>query len=123
MSPSTRVLRILGSALAGALGFGLGYYAGLFSVLSIWGLEVNEVWYPVFTVGFGSLFAGGAIAFTVKRSARVGAIITAVGLGAILIIATIAIDGALEMIIFGGLAIAVATSIVVRTRSSNTLFT
>lgn len=119
----TKAMRVAGSAVAGAIGFVLGFYVGVFAVLSIWGLDAESVWYPVLTTSLGSLFAGGGIALTVRRTRRLAAIVTALALGALLVMVVVGIDAGLAVAAVGGLTLVVVTAAVTRAGSGNALFT
>lgn len=101
--------------LAGAIGFLLGFYAGFFLVLSIWGLEAAGVPFVVFTGGFGSIVAGAAIAWTVASGRKWPAFLTTVGLGIVLIGASLLFDPDAAALAVGGLFVVVVTSILMRT--------
>lgn len=115
MDTSSTIARIAGSVLAGAAGFLVGFYAGLFLVLSIWGLESDEVAFVSFTGGLGSIVAGAAIAWTVAGSRKLLAFITTVGLGIFLMGASFLFDADPVAIGVGGFLVVVVTSILVRT--------
>lgn len=109
-----RLLGTLGSALAGTVGFGVGFYLVFFVVLGIWGLDFDASLLPVIGGGLGSLFAGGAIALTVGRRKRLAAIGVGAGLGVLLILAVVGLDGDFGWLMIGGLALAIVTAGLVR---------
>jgi hypothetical protein len=113
--------RIAGSALAGAVAFLVGFYAGLFVVLSIWGLEASGVAFVALTGGLGSMAAAGAIALTVSESRRSSAVITALALGVVLIGSILAFDGDALALAIGGVVLAIVASTLVRTGMVDTL--
>lgn len=115
MDTSSTLARIVGSALTGAVGFLVGFYAGFFLILSIWGLEAAGVTFVVFTGLFGSLVAGAAIAWTVPSSRKWPAFLTTVGLGIVLIGASFLFDADAAAHGIGGVLVVVVTSILVRT--------
>lgn len=108
------LLKTLGSVLAGAVGFAVGFYAAFFLILGIWGLEFDSLAFPLIGGGSASLFAGIAIALTVSRSRRVPAILTALGLGLILAVLLIAISGDVGALALGGLLLVVLTAVLTR---------
>lgn len=112
---SSTIARIAGSVLAGAVGFLVGFYAGFFLVLSIWGLEAAGVAFVVLTGGLGSIAAGAAIAWTVSDARRWPAFLTTVGLGIVLIGASFLFDADAVAHGIGGLVIVVVASVLVRT--------
>jgi len=112
---SSTIARIAGSVLAGALGFFVGFYTGLFLILSIWGLEAAGLTFVVFTGGFGSIVAGAAIAWTVASGRKWPAFFTTVGLGIVLIGASLLFDADAAAHGIGGLVVVIVTSIFVRT--------
>jgi len=112
---SSNLLRIAGSALAGAVAFGAGFYAGLFLVLSIWGLEASGVVFVAMTGGLGSIAAAGAIASTVSASRRSAAVITALALGVVLIGSVLAFDADALAMAIGGVVLAIVASTLLRT--------
>lgn len=114
MDSSSLFARIAGSALAGAIGFAVGFYAGFFIVLSIWGLDTGGVAFVMFTGGFGALAAGAGIALTVQPEHRRSAFLTSGGLGALLILTILVIDGDAGALAVGGLLVVVATAGLVR---------
>lgn len=115
MDTSSTIARIAGSVLAGALGFFVGFYAGLFLILSIWGLEAAGVTFVVFTGGFGVIVAGAAIAWTVASGRKWAAFLTTVGLGIVLIGTSLVLDADAAAHAIGGLVVVVAASVLVRT--------
>lgn len=112
---SSTIVRIVGSVLAGAGGFLVGFYAGFFLVLSIWGLEAAGVAFVVFAGGLGSAVAGAAIAWTVTGGRKWPAFLTTVGLGIVLIGASFVFDADAAALGVGGLLVVVVTSTLVRT--------
>ncbi len=112
---SSTLARIVGSVLAGAAGFLVGFYAGFFLVLSIWGLEAAGVPFVVFTGGLGSIVAGAAIAWTVSGGRKWPAFLTTLGLGIVLIGASFLLDTDAAALGVGGLLVVVVTAILVRT--------
>lgn len=115
MDTSSTIARIAGSVLAGAAGFLVGFYAGLFLILSIWGLAAAGLTFVVFTGGFGSIVAGAAIAWTVTSGRKWPAFLTTVGLGIVLIGASLLFDADAAAHGIGGLVVVVVASILVRT--------
>ncbi len=115
MDTSSIIARIAGSVLAGAGGFLVGFYAGFFLILSIWGLEAAGVTFVVFTGGLGSIVAGAAIAWTVASGRKWPAFLTTVGLGIVLIGASVLLDADAAAHGIGGLVVVVVASILVRT--------
>ncbi|MGD2042817.1 MAG: hypothetical protein PVJ28_04140 [Acidimicrobiia bacterium] len=112
---NSKLTRIAGSTLAGAVGFAAGFYTGFFLLLSIWGLEVDELAFVFIAGGFGVLFAGAAIAFTVTRSRRLSAILTAVGLGVVMLPLLLLFDADAGGMAIGGLALVILTATLIRT--------
>lgn len=121
METSSTPARIAGSVLAGAIGFLVGFYAGFFLVLSIWGLGAAGVEFVIFTGGLGSITAGGAIAWTVASGRKWTAFLTTVGLGVLLIATAFLIDADAAALGVGGLVVAVVASILVRTGITDTM--
>ncbi len=115
MDISSTIARIAGSALAGGIGFVVGFYAGFFLILSIWGLEAAGATFVVFTGVLGSIVAGAAIAWTVASVRKWPAFLTTVGLGIVLIGASLLFDADAAAHGIGGLVVVVVTSILVRT--------
>lgn len=115
METSSAPARIVGSVLAGAIGFLVGFYTGFFLVLSIWGLGAAGVAFVIFTGGLGSIAAGGAIAWTVTSGRKWTAFFTTVGLGVLLIGAVFVSGADAAALGIGGLVVAVVASILVRT--------
>lgn len=109
------IKQVLGTAGAGAIGFAAGFYAGFFLILSVWGLEFEGDLFPVITIGFGSVLAGIAMAFTVKKSRRRQAVLTSVVLGALLIAVVVAFAADVGVIALGGVLLVVFAGILVRT--------
>ncbi len=114
-------VRVVGSSLAGAVGFFIGFYVGFFVVLSIWGLAADEVAFVLVTGVLGTLTAGGAIAFTVGESRRLAAFVISLGLGVVLVPAVLAFDSDVVAIAIVGLVIVVVTSVLVRIGTSDVL--
>jgi hypothetical protein len=112
---SSKISQIAGSALAGAVAFGVGFYAGLFIVLSIWGLEATSVVFVALTGGLGSLAAAGAIAWTVSAPRRSSAVVTAVALGVVLVCSVLVFDGDALALAIGGVVLTIVASTMVRT--------
>lgn len=112
--------RIAGSTIAGAGGFALGFYTGLYLVLSIWGLETDELAFVFVAGGLGVLFAGGAIAMTVSSSRRWPAMVTAVGLGVVMLPLLLLLDSDPVGMAVGGLILVTLTSTLVRTGAFDT---
>lgn len=112
---NSKLTGIAGSTLAGAVGFAAGFYTGFFLLLSIWGLEVDELAFVFIAGGFGVLFAGAAIAFTVTRSRRLSAILTAVGLGVVMLPLLLLFDADAGGMAIGGLALVILTATLIRT--------
>lgn len=121
MDISSTIARIAGSALAGGIGFLVGFYAGLFLILSIWGLEAAGVTFVVFTGGLGSIVAGAAIAWTVASGRKWPAFLTTVGLGIVLIAASLLFDADAAAHGIGGLVVVVVASILVRTGTTDVM--
>lgn len=115
MDTSSTIARIVSSVLAGAIGFVLGFYAGLFLILSIWGLEAAGLTFVVFTGGFGAIVGGAAIAWTVASGRKWPAFLITVGLGILLIAASLLFDADAAAHGIGGLVVVVVASILVRT--------
>lgn len=101
--------------MAGAIGFLVGFYAGFFLILSMWGLEAAGVTFVVFTGALGSIVAGAAIAWTVASGRKWPAFLTTVGLGIVLIGVSLLFDADAAAHGIGGLVVVVVTSILVRT--------
>ena len=114
MENSSQLVRIAGSILAGAVGFAFGFYAGFFLLLSIWGLETDELAFVFVAGGLGVLFAGLAIAFTVSRSRRWSAVVTAAGLGVVLLPLLLLFDADPAGMAIGGLILVAVTSALTR---------
>lgn len=112
---SSTIARIVGSVLAGAVGFLVGFYAGFFLVLSIWGIEAPGLAFVLLTGGLGSIVAGAAIAWTVSGVRKWPAFLTTVGLGTLLIGVSFLFDTDAAALAIGGLLVVVMTSILVRT--------
>lgn len=115
MDISSTTARIAGSALAGALGFLVGFYAGFFLALSIWGLETDELAFVAFTGGFGSMAAGAAIAWTVSSGRKLAAFLTALALGILAMAISFLFDADPVALGIGGFLVVVATATLVRT--------
>ncbi|REK11853.1 MAG: hypothetical protein DWQ40_11930 [Actinobacteria bacterium] len=111
--------KILGSALAGAIGFGVGYYAAFFVVLSIWGLDFDVSWFPVVGGVVASLGAGLGIALTVRQGRKAAAVVAALVLGAVLVTVVMALNADFGFMAVGGLVLAVLTALVIRTGLSD----
>lgn len=106
---------VLGSTVAGAFGFAVGFYVGLFIILSIWGLDADAVAFPLITLATGSLVCGGAVALTVGGSGpSVTALSIAVGAGAVIAMGLVALDGSFEALIGSGLVIAFTAALSAR---------
>lgn len=109
-----RLLPALGSAIAGAVGFLSGYYAAFFVVLSFWGLGFDASFFPL-AVGIpAGLAAGGAIALTVAGPRRLPAFLIAGGLGVILTVLIMVLNGDAGAMLVWGVVLMVATSLIVR---------
>lgn len=108
---------------AGVAGFALGFYTGVFVALGVFGLDAGSLWYPAWTTGLGSLFAGIAIALTVRSARRWAALITAIALGAMLVMVVVAVDAHIAVMIVGGLILVAVTAAITRSGSGNALFT
>lgn len=121
MDSSSVLARVAGSTLAGAIGFVVGFYAGFFAVLSIWGLDTGAVAFVVFTGGLGALAAGVGIALTVQPERRRVAILTSGGLGLLLMLTVLAIDGDAGAMAVGGLLVVVATAALVRSGATDAM--
>lgn len=115
MNTSSTSARIAGSTLAGAVGFFIGFYAGFFLVLSIWGLETSEVAFVAFTGGLGSIAAGAAIAWTVRSDRKLAAFVTTVGLGLLLMASSFLFDADVVALGIGGFLVVAAASTLTRT--------
>lgn len=111
---SSLFARIAGSAFAGAVGFAVGFYAGFFLLLGIWGLETDELAFILIAGGLGVVFAGAAVAFTVARARRWPAILTAVGLGVVVLPLLLLVDADPAGVAIGGLILVILTSALVR---------
>lgn len=107
-------LKVAGSALAGAVGFAVGFYAALYLILSIWGLSFDAGVFPVIGGGLGSLLAGVAIALTVSRERRVQSVVTSLGFGLILVLILLLTNADAGAMAIGGLALVILTAFVVR---------
>jgi len=114
MAESPIFVRILGSAVSGAIGFVIGFYAGFFVLLSIWGLETGELAFVLIAGGAGVLASGGAIAFTVRRGRKRAAFLTTTVLGLVLLALILVIDGDFGVLVVGGLILVIAVSFLVR---------
>jgi hypothetical protein len=101
--------------LAGAVGYVVGFCAGFFLLLSTWGLETDELAFVVIAGGLGVLFAAVSIALTVSRARRWRALLSAIGLGVILVPVSLAFDADPVGMALGGLAVATLTSVLTRT--------
>lgn len=112
---NSQFARIAGSALVGAVGFAAGFYAGFFLLLSIWGLETDELAFIFIAGGLGVLFAGAAIAFTVSSSRRWTAVLTAVGLGVVMLPLLLLLEADPGGMAIGGLVLVILTSALIRT--------
>lgn len=121
MDSSSVLARVAGSALAGAIGFVVGFYAGFFVVLSIWGLDTGAVAFVVFAGGMGTLAAGVGIALTVQPERRRAAFLTAGGLGVLLMLTMLAIDGDAGALALGGLLMVVVTAGLVRSGATDAM--
>ena len=122
MDGSSSVLaRIAGSAFAGAVGFVVGFYAGFFVVLSIWGLGTGAVAFVVFTGGLGTVAAGAGIAFTVQPERRRAALLTSGGLGVLMVTTMLAFDGDAGALAVGGLLVALLTAGLVRSGATDAM--
>lgn len=118
---SSLLARIAGSALAGAIGFVVGFYAGFFVVLSIWGLDTGAVAFVVFAGGMGALAAGAGIALTVQPERRRVAFLTSGGLGVLLLLTMLVIDGDAGALALGGLLMVVVTAGLVRAGATDAM--
>lgn len=107
------------SALVGAVGFAIGFYAGLFALLEAAGLSASGTLFTVVTGGAASLLAGSAIALTVSEGRRAHAVLTAIGLGLALVVVMLALDADAGAMAVGGLILVVATALLVRTGTSS----
>ncbi|MFP3883617.1 MAG: hypothetical protein ACLFRT_03305 [Actinomycetota bacterium] len=115
MDTSSTIVRIAGSVLAGAVGFLVGFYAGFFLALSIWGLGAAGPAFVISTGGLGSVAAGAAIAWTVATGRKWPAFLTTLGLGVVLIVVSFLVDADAAALAIGGLLVVVVASILVRT--------
>ena len=105
--------------LLGAVGFAIGFYAGFFLILSIWGLEFQGFWFPVVTGLFGSGLAGVAMMPTVPEGQRSKPVATALGLGTIMAFVMAALDTDAGAMAIGGLLLVIVTSFVVHVFLTN----
>lgn len=103
------------SALAGAVGFAVGFYAGFFLILSIWGLEVDELAFVFIAGGLGVLSASAAIALTVSGNRRWPAVLTTVGLGVVMLPLLLLLEADPGGMAIGGLILVILTSALIRT--------
>lgn len=108
------IKQVLGTAGAGAVGFAIGFYAGFFLILSVWGLEFEDGVFPLITIGIASVVAGIAMALTVQESQRARAVLTSIVLGAVLIGVVLAIGGDVGAIAVGGALLVLIAGILVR---------
>ncbi len=115
MTIAPQIARIFGSTLAGAVGYVVGFYAGFFLLLSTWGLDTDELAFVVIAGGLGVLFAAVSIALTVSRARRWRALLSAIGLGVILVPLSLVFDADPVGMALGGLAVATLTSALTRT--------
>lgn len=115
----TSIKELALSAMVGAVGFAIGFYAGLFALLEATGLSASGTVFTVVTGGLGSLLAGIAIALTVSDGRRMHAVLTAVGLGLALVAVMSALDADAGAMAVGGLVLVVATALLVRTGVSS----
>lgn len=120
---SRETTRVAISVVAGAAGFTVGFYAGLRLGSSIWGLNTGALWIPALTAGLGSVLAGLAIALTVSDTRRWAAIVTAVALGAMLVLVVVAVEAGVVVTVVGGLALVAVTAVVSRAGPGNALLT
>lgn len=116
------VKQVLGTVAAGAVGFAVGFYAGFFVILSIWGLEFEGDFFPVITIAFASLLAGVAMALTVEKSRRAQAMLTSLALGAVLIGVVVMIGGDVGTIALGGILLVIIAGFLVRSGSTDAAF-
>ena len=104
-------LRALGTIAAGSVGFAIGFYLGLFVILSIWGLDTGGAAFPVLTMAGGSAVAGLAMASTVTPMARrVRAFATAVVVGGCCLGVILLIDGDFESLWIAGIVVVLLTT-------------
>ena len=108
-----QILPTLGSALAGAVGFLAGYYAAFFLVLGIWGLDSASI-IPLAAGIPASLAAGGAIALTVSSPRKLPAFLTALGLGLILTILIMVLNGDAGAMLAWGVILMIVAALIVR---------
>jgi hypothetical protein len=114
MQTTSLFVRIARSSLAGAIGFAVGFYAGFFLLLSIWGLDTGEMAFIFIAGGLGVLCAGVAIAFTVSTSRRRSAILTTLALGAVVLPLLLLFDADPVGMAIGGLTLVILTSALIR---------
>ncbi|MGD2060246.1 MAG: hypothetical protein PVF87_05245 [Acidimicrobiia bacterium] len=115
MAKVSQLARIGGSTLAGAVGYVVGFYAGLFVLLSSWGLETDELAFVVVAGGLGVVVAGVAVALTVSRARRWRAFLATIGLGVVLVPLLLLFDADPVGMALGGLAMVAVTSTLTRT--------
>lgn len=97
-------LKIVGSALAGAVGFLGGFYLTFFLVGAFWGLDFDWGVFPLIAGVIGGGFAGGAVAATVSEPRRLQGFLTGVGFGVVLslFLTIVGADGG-AMILWGAI--------------------
>lgn len=108
--------KVIGTAFVGALGFAVGFYAGFFSILAIWGFQFESVLFPIITGGLASAVAGLGMAFTVPSDSRLKTILTTIGLGVVLIAVIGILNADVGAMAVGGLIVVIIAAIVARTQ-------
>lgn len=107
--------------LAGAVGFLVGFYGGFFLILSIWGLEADELAFVFIAGGLGVIASGAAIAFTLRSTRRWAAFFTNALLGVALLVIVLVFDADAAAMAVGGLILVLATSVLARTGKLDTV--
>ena len=112
-------LRVIGVFVAGAVGFGIGVYAGLYAYLAATGLEDGPWQYLAVTWGGGCMVAGAAAALAAPATARLWRTVmlaaVAVALAGFVLLAVF--DGGYDQVIFGGFAAVAVLTATASTRS------
>lgn len=88
-------------------------------VLSIWGLDVDELAFVFLAGGAGVVVAGAAIALTMSSARRWAAFLVDVALGVFLLVLVLIIDADAAAMAIGGFIIVLVTSILVRTGTTD----
>lgn len=108
------VVQVLGTLVAGAIGYFTGLYGTVFLVVTIWGFGVESFLFIIITIGTASVVAGIAMALTVRKSRRMQAVMTSVIMGAVLAGFVVVIRGGTGEIYMGGLLLVTVTGFLVR---------